>query len=130
MTVTSARSTPDTTPAVPALDPTVSRSLLEGLYLELTAELEQATSIVTAVAADRDGEDEGDVGSRTSQQEHEYSVAATIRARRDQVESALTRIDNGTYGLCSECHQPIPAERLEAFPQVTECVTCKQAIER
>jgi RNA polymerase-binding transcription factor DksA len=55
---------------------------------------------------------------------------ATIRERLVQVERALDRIEAGTYGLCETCAQEISAERLEAFPAATTCVTCKRAGER
>ena len=42
-----------------------------------------------------------------------------------QVEYALHKIDEGTYGLCDHCGQPIEPARLEALPQATECLNCK-----
>ena len=42
-----------------------------------------------------------------------------------EVQQALARIDNGTYGICSNCGQPIPEKRLEAIPWATLCVTCE-----
>ena len=42
-----------------------------------------------------------------------------------EVQQALARIENGTYGICSNCGQPIPEKRLEAIPWATLCVTCE-----
>ncbi len=42
-----------------------------------------------------------------------------------EVQQALARIDNGTYGICSNCGQPIPEKRLEAIPWATLCLTCE-----
>jgi DnaK suppressor protein len=117
-------------PARPLADPHGSRQLLEALYLELTAELEEAVAAAVAVGADRAGEDQIDAGSRTSQQEQQYSLVASIRARREQVEAALRRHAEGRYGLCTGCGEGIAAERLEAFPFATECVDCRRAGER
>ena len=47
-----------------------------------------------------------------------------------QAERALQRIDNGTYGVCESCGQPIGKARLQAFPRATLCVSCKQKEER
>jgi RNA polymerase-binding protein DksA len=47
-----------------------------------------------------------------------------------EIEAALVRIDNGTYGLCSACGGSISAERLEAVPYATLCVEDKRAVER
>ena len=106
-----------------------NRALLQGLYLELTAELEETSAVASAVAVAETG-DEADVGSRAEAREQQLTLAASIRSRRDQVEAALHRLDAGTYGRCATCHEPIPVERLEACPWVTECVACKRAHER
>ena len=45
----------------------------------------------------------------------------------DEIEAALARIDDGTYGLCVRCGQPIAAERLEAVPYATLCIEDKRA---
>jgi len=47
-----------------------------------------------------------------------------------QVEAALQRIDDGTYGVCARCGQPINPERLEALPYATYCITCQSMIEQ
>jgi DnaK suppressor protein len=46
-----------------------------------------------------------------------------------QVLEALERIDNGNYGLCLNCGQPIPPKRLAALPWVAFCVTCQEETE-
>ena len=47
-----------------------------------------------------------------------------------EIDSALAKIDDGTYGLCSRCGREIPEERLQAVPYATLCVSCKQIEER
>jgi RNA polymerase-binding protein DksA len=47
-----------------------------------------------------------------------------------EIEAALARIENGTYGLCSACGGPISEERLEAVPYATFCIDDKRAVER
>ncbi|HET9437059.1 MAG TPA: TraR/DksA C4-type zinc finger protein [Gaiellaceae bacterium] len=46
-----------------------------------------------------------------------------------EIEAALARIEDGTYGLCSACGKPIAAERLEAVPYATLCIDDKRALE-
>lgn len=46
------------------------------------------------------------------------------------IDSALTRIQQGKYGLCMKCGKRIPKERLEAIPYALMCVECKNADER
>ena len=42
----------------------------------------------------------------------------------DKIESALERIEDGTYGSCEECGAKIPKTRLNAVPYATMCVQC------
>jgi RNA polymerase-binding protein DksA len=46
-----------------------------------------------------------------------------------EIEAALARIEDGTYGKCSACGKPIAAERLEAVPYATLCIDDKRALE-
>ena len=47
-----------------------------------------------------------------------------------QVDSALQRLDEGSYGSCARCGKAIATERLEALPYATYCITCQSVIER
>jgi len=47
-----------------------------------------------------------------------------------EVDDALRRLDEGTYGICESCHGAIEASRLEALPFVQTCITCQAEIER
>ena len=46
------------------------------------------------------------------------------------VQAALKRIDEGTYGTCVACDEPIDAKRLQALPYTTLCISCASASER
>lgn len=46
------------------------------------------------------------------------------------IQAALQRIDEGTYGICVTCDEPIAAKRLEALPYTTLCIACAEASER
>jgi DnaK suppressor protein len=56
---------------------------------------------------------------------------ATLRIRDrerkllSKIEEALERIEDGTYGVCEECGEPIAVERLKARPVTTLCIDCK-----
>ncbi len=105
-----------------------AQALLQGLYLELTAEYDEASaeSVVISGAGDRAGDDDIDTGSKVAQREHHFSLLASIKERRDQVEHALRRLSEGTYGKCEHCGEVIDPLRLEAFPAATSCVRCKR----
>ena len=58
------------------------------------------------------------------------SLANNARDMLEQVEHALARIDDGTYGVCESCGKAIGKYRLQAFPRATLCRACKEAEER
>lgn len=80
------------------------------------------------VAASRDSnaDDEHDPEGATIAFERSQVVALRREAeqRLDEIEAALTRVADGTYGTCERCGRPIPAERLELRPAARTCVTC------
>lgn len=51
-----------------------------------------------------------------------------IEKRVEEIEDALARAEDGLYGICEECGNPIPAERLQAIPSTTHCVDCASKI--
>jgi RNA polymerase-binding protein DksA len=81
-------------------------------------------------AGDGAGNDQADVGSTTFERDHEMSLANNARMLLAQTEHALARIDDGSYGVCESCGQPIGKMRLMAFPRATLCLSCKQREER
>lgn len=72
----------------------------------------------------------GDEGTTLESSERLTTVLGDLRNARQQVNNALERITNGTYGICKRCGKEIPAERLEALPFVEYDVTCQAEIER
>jgi RNA polymerase-binding protein DksA len=81
-------------------------------------------------AGDGAGNDQADVGSTTFERDHEMSLANNAREMLAQTQRALTRIEDGTYGVCERCGEPIGKMRLMAFPRATLCLSCKQREER
>ena len=58
------------------------------------------------------------------------SQLAELEARElSQIERALARMKQGTYGLCEYCHGKIPVARLNALPYSTTCVQCQREME-
>jgi DnaK suppressor protein len=81
-------------------------------------------------AGDGAGNDQADVGSSTFERDHEMSLANNARHMLAQTERALARIENGSYGVCESCGQPIGKMRVMAYPRATLCLPCKQREER
>ncbi len=48
----------------------------------------------------------------------------------DDIDSALNKLEEGTYGACEECGEDIPIKRLEAVPSALYCVPCQNEIDR
>ena len=110
------------------------RAVLEARLEELTTEYDEAivalTDLQRSRVADGAGDDQADTGTKTFEREQELSLVHGLRERVQQVEHALARLAEGKYGSCERCGNPIPTARLEAFPSVTLCVSCKQIEER
>ncbi len=66
------------------------------------------------------------VGSETYEMEKNLALADNIRRQLEMTESALMRLEEGTYGICTNCGRPINPERLEALPHATLCIDCKR----
>jgi len=97
---------------------------------EEIATAEEGLADLIRDSGDGAGDDQADAGSKTFEREHEMSLANNARSMVDQVQHALQRIEDGTYGACESCGRPIGKYRLQAFPRATLCLACKQAEER
>lgn len=66
--------------------------------------------------------------------ESDRNLTLRIRDRerklRNKIEEALARIEEGTFGICEVCEEPISASRLEARPVTTLCIDCKESQEK
>lgn len=58
------------------------------------------------------------------------SIGAQESKRLRLIDSALSRVKNGRYGLCAKCNKKIPEERLNAIPYAFMCIKCKTDEER
>lgn len=75
-------------------------------------------------------EDYADAGSFTFEREKDLSIANNVQDLLEKINRALHRIEEGTYGICDSCGQPIDVARLRALPHVSLCIRCKKAEER
>lgn len=71
-----------------------------------------------------------DDASQTFEMEKDLALERNLRGHLQQVELALRRMDEGTYGVCEECGGTISLERLEAMPWANVCVPCRSRLER
>ena len=74
--------------------------------------------------------DEADVAADVIDRTLLTALGAQDANRLQQIDSALDRINQGTYGRCVKCGKEIPQERLEVLPYALMCVNCASAQER
>lgn len=70
-------------------------------------------------------DESGEGGTANIDRERDLALSAQARQAVDEIDHAITKIGNGTYGKCESCGQPIPKARLKALPQARLCVACK-----
>ena len=73
---------------------------------------------------------QADVGTETFDRERDLSLLEQVEGELADVEHAMQRIDDGTYGTCEACGEAIPDARLEALPAARFCVSHQAAAER
>jgi DnaK suppressor protein len=64
-----------------------------------------------------------DSGQVAAEQGENKVLAAQLRAELDEVDRALAKLDDGTYGQCETCREQIAEARLEAMPATRFCIT-------
>lgn len=114
------------------------KRLLATLRRQLEEEREELLAQAASLEADAADEswkeprsdDDAETGTATFERERTMSLARNARQTIVQIDRALDRMDAGTYGLCVNCGQPIPVERLEALPQAVDCLDCRRKAER
>lgn len=71
-----------------------------------------------------------ETGTDNFERETALNIATGESKRLRDVADALKRIEQGTFGVCEGCEEPIPKKRLEVFPAARYCVTCKSKLEK
>jgi len=103
------------------------RSRLENEQKRLNEQLGQLEASVLP-AEEREGSPFGkreEGAAETQELEERLALEKRVRAQLAEVEHALHKFEEGTYGLCESCGQPIDPARLEVLPQAKLCMSCK-----
>ncbi len=74
--------------------------------------------------------DEVDQASSEYMQAFSFRLRGRERFLMGKIETALRKLDEGTFGACEECEEPISRKRLEARPEAQLCIQCKEAQEK
>jgi DnaK suppressor protein len=110
------------------VDTAAIRAALEERRTQLETELAVLTKVTRDPSATigfgkRVGEGTNEAISRIERVAQADSLAATL----EDVDRALQKLDDGTYGVCDRCGALIPEERLEARPWTSLCIACASA---
>lgn len=111
------------------MDPEAVRARLEDERRRALGQLRSSDAgfdEIVAAARDSNLDDEHDPEGATIAVERSMisSLGDAARRRLAQVDAALVRLDDGSYGTCVACGRPIGAGRLEALPATPVCVAC------
>lgn len=102
---------------------------LNDLQQRLFRELQQRLVNVGNVSSD----DPSEMADMATDGEVDFMAAVSAEAGSDtvrEIQEALRKVEEGSYGVCEDCGTDIPKRRLEARPFATRCIKCKEAQER
>ena len=88
-----------------------------------SSDLEQVTEISTY------DDHPADLASETFEREKDLALEGNIQALLEKVNTALEKIEEGTYGICDSCGIEINPNRLEALPWASLCLNCQDRLE-
>jgi DnaK suppressor protein len=100
---------------------------------KLKAERERVLLDVGRLREAFESEVDGDVDEGDPNFAEREKVMALVRGlglKLESIDNALRQAQDGTYGICERCGEPIDPARLEVVPEATLCVRCKTATER
>jgi RNA polymerase-binding transcription factor len=126
-------------PEKPGLSPRTIERLQASLLEERARHVQQADELAAEaeqLAAEREGgdtqfdEESGEGDTINIERERDLLLSASAQQIVDEIDRALERIENKTYGLCLPAGRRINLERLEALPYAETCVDCKARAER
>ena len=93
----------------------------------LHTELENRLHGIQADLSRGRSQDSQEQAQETENDEVLHALAADARGELTEIANALSRIRNGTYGVCAACGVAIRADRLAAYPMAVRCVECANA---
>ncbi len=104
------------------------RSRLESEQKRLIEQLEQSKTSTRPAGERREGSPFGkreEEATESLELEKRLALEKRVVGQLAEVEYALHKFEEGTYGLCDSCGRPIDPARLEALPQAKLCMSCK-----
>ena len=112
------------------------RKQLSELKEKILHDIKNMSAVNSADHKDTTGDVSGhalhmaDVATDMYDREFNLGLASNDRELLFKIESALKRVDNKIFGLCSHCNKLIPMARLKAIPYVETCLKCQEELEK
>jgi RNA polymerase-binding protein DksA len=112
------------------------RKQLSELKEKILHDIKNMSSVNSVDQKDTTGDISGhalhmaDVATDMYDREFNLGLASNDRELLFKIESALKRVDNKIFGLCSQCSKLIPLVRLKAIPYVETCLKCQEELEK
>jgi len=105
------------------------RDLLESKRREIIKKAQQTLDQDMSLDAN-DLPDEMDLASSEYLQSFTFRLRGREKVFLDKIQKAIEKIENGSFGVCDDCGEKISVKRLEAPPETTLCIRCKEDQER
>ena len=74
--------------------------------------------------------DEGDHAAANSDSLVESAIITQQQKELEEINNALKKIENGEYGICEMCEDPIGFQRLKVKPHAVYCIDCREIVEK
>jgi len=115
----------------------VEKEAIKGIRARLEQERASLQSDIESLAAENQAQqDDYGVGNHVADdatevftRERNLALRGNAQDLLAQVDTALVRLDEGTYGICARCSREIAPERLDALPYAIYCITCQSQVE-
>lgn len=92
-------------------------------------ELEEEFAYLDADKDDKQTQDPADQASSSALETLKSSLQSNEYEEYKMIMNALEMIQEGTYGLCADCHEPISSKRLGSYPNAARCLVCQETAE-
>lgn len=113
------------------MDQQDARQQLEQMLREIDAAAEVIANEGAGESSELSHSDQhpGDTAGELTDADQQAALLDNSAEQRAQVVAALARLDDGTYGTCVDCGQPIPDARLEVRPEAARCIADQEKAE-
>ncbi|MCD8213897.1 MAG: RNA polymerase-binding protein DksA [Campylobacter sp.] len=105
------------------------KKLLEERKIQIKKNISDA-SIEVSGLRDSGASDEFDIASINTDQLIEQSISAQQKSELNEIDLALSKIFNKTYGICDMCEEEIGIARLKVKPHARYCIACREIVEK